>query len=159
MPIHSSSESSLAGESSVPNCSYTSTPVQDKSKPNWKNEIATHSTESTETKVQGDGHSEKQVDVHNLWAQLLGAGLVSDPSTSANMVIPGLDSIATNSTKIENTDSIDQKEENNDKTKANKKKGKAQKENVKEESKSPKKKDKPSYKEIVLKSHHSSIKT
>merc|ERR1712018_462047 len=82
MPIHSTSESSLVGDSSAPNCSYTSTPVQDKSKPHWKNENITHSSKNTETPAQSDTSSEKPVDVHNLWAQLLGAGLVSKPSAS-----------------------------------------------------------------------------
>jgi len=160
MPIHSSSESSLVGESAAPNCSYSSTPVQNKSKLNWKNENASNLPKNTDTEMKSDTSSEKPVDVHNLWTQLLGAGLVSNPSTSASMAIPGLDSISTNSNKIENQSATDEKEnENNDNAKTNKKKGKTQKENVKEDIKASKKIDNPSYKEIVLKSHHSSIKT
>jgi hypothetical protein len=160
MPIHSPSASSLVGESSAPNCSYSSTPVQNKSKPNLKNDNGTNSPNDTDTQMKSDTSSEKPVDVHNLWTQLLGAGLVSNASNSASMTIPGLDSIATSSNKTENQSANDEKEnQNNNKAKTNKQKGKTQNENVKDDIKASKKINSPSYKEIVLKSHHSSIKT
>ena len=160
MPIHTLSETSVGGDGSSQNCSYTSTPIQDKSRPNWKKENTEQPSQTPETTGQGNAGN-KPVDVHNLWAQLLGAGLVTTPSASANMAIPGLDSTLPDPNKTQCKSDVNEKEKKDlsDKGKISQKKGKEKTVDSKEEVKDEKKKIGPSHKEITLKSHHSSIKT
>ena len=161
MPIQSTSESSSGGDKSAQNCSYTSTPVQDRTKPSWKNETGEQSAIDIGKKDQEVTEPQKSVDVHNLWAQLLGAGLVTHPSTSANMAIPGLDSTANEKSPVlKDADNDDNSEKDSEtKKQANKTQGNEKKKATTKEEKGKNKNIGPIYKEIILKSHHSSIKT
>ena len=162
------SEPSMKGDEATSH--YTSTPVREGSRPMWQkqDEQQQDSHASGEASRAEPAHS---VDVHNLWTQLLGAGLVSGSSTTASglagnkaLAIPGLETTTTEEKEAENKEG-----EGDDKTntkngsgkgKSNKKKGKAQKKtNVKETPTVEKNGDNVSPKEIVMKSHHPSIKT
>ena len=162
MPNQPSSKSSLPEDTTFQNCSYTSTPIREAKKPTWKNELNKQLEHNTEGSESATKESEKPVDVHNLWAQLLGAGLVSNPATTTNTQIPGLESTITEESKIKNEESNAEEANKNDdeKGKQNKKKGKLQKKSGTEETSKEEKEGKNvrSFKEVVLKSHHSTIK-
>ena len=155
MPNESSSETNIH-EGGIQSCSYTSTPVHDKARPVWKDEIK-EQNQSTDAK-QMSVANEKSVDVHNLWSQLLGAGLVSNSSTKA-AVIPGLDAPVVEKHINEKQSSLEEKEnQDTEKNQQQKKKGKT--DNASMQDVTNRKENKAQFfKEIILKSHHSSIKT
>lgn len=159
MPNETKSETSV-GQGEAQNCSYTSTPVNDKVRPVW-----TDTNKDQSSNIDADNQSstsgEKSVDVHNLWAQLLGAGLVTNPSINKAFAIPGLDTPSSESKRTEKHGLLAEKENleaEKSSSKSPKKKGKN--DNSPNKDLINKKDNKlQSYKEIVLKSHHSSIKT
>ena len=147
---------STAEQQNIQNCSYTSTPVSDKVKPVWTNEMKEKS-KNKENEIQSKDQ-DKSVDVHNLWAQLLGAGLVSNPSTAKVTTIPGLDNPNTDSKgekqgMLEEKENLDQVNNKSSKKKENTENDSTKDLNNRKDSKSL------SYKDIILKSHHTSIKT
>ena len=156
MPNPTNSESSVE-QGEAQNCSYTSTPVIDKVRPVWTDkEKKQNPTDDSENKSSAS--SEKTVDVHNLWAQLLGAGLVSSTSTTNSFAIPGLDTPSVDNPKVEKQ-FLPKKEllESEKSSKLPEKKDKHDNGSNKDLNNE---KDKKSQlvKDIVLKSHHSSIK-
>ena len=159
MPNETKSETSI-GQEEAQNCSYTSTPVNDKVRPVWTDTNKEQSS-NTDAENQSSTSVEKSVDVHNLWAQLLGAGLVSNPSTTKAFAIPGLDTPSSESKGTEKQGLLAEKENfeaEKSSSKSPKKKGKIDNSPNKDVINKKDNKLHP-YKEIVLKSHHSSIKT
>ena len=89
------SEPSMKGDDATSH--YTSTPVREGSKPMWQKQDE-HQRDPHASGEASRAEPAKSVDVHNLWTQLLGAGLVSGSSTAASglagnkpLAIPGLE--------------------------------------------------------------------